>query len=146
MQQEVRQLGRKEETKSDLAVSLHRKVLFCVTMASGLAGISPSYRPQSAFGFPTLKIRSPAAIYTLNVGREGLAAIIVGASSNLDGHFAVGIPEHRSVNPFSERDWDVIGVEPDVKVKASSTSPITPFFNDYRKPRWRSSMRDGAYR
>jgi C-terminal processing protease CtpA/Prc len=42
-----------------------------------------------------------------------------GVLHNLDDHFAVGIPEHRPVNPFSDKDWAVIGVEPDVKVKAA---------------------------
>jgi Peptidase family S41/N-terminal domain of Peptidase_S41 in eukaryotic IRBP len=40
-----------------------------------------------------------------------------GVLHNLDDHFAVGIPEHRTVNPFSQRDWALTGVEPDVKVK-----------------------------
>ena len=38
---------------------------------------------------------------------------------NLGDHFAVGIPEHRPVNPFSDKDWAMTGVEPDVKVKAA---------------------------
>jgi hypothetical protein len=41
-----------------------------------------------------------------------------GVLHNLDDHFAVGIPEHRPVNPFSDRDWAITGIEPDVKVKA----------------------------
>jgi len=42
-----------------------------------------------------------------------------GVLHNLDDHFAIGIPEHRPVNPFSDKDWAVTGVEPDVKVKAA---------------------------
>lgn len=38
---------------------------------------------------------------------------------NLDEHFAVGIPEHRPVNPFSDKDWALRGVEPDVKIGAA---------------------------
>ena len=37
----------------------------------------------------------------------------------LSDHFAVGIPEQRPVNPFSDKDWAMTGVEPDVKVKAA---------------------------
>ena len=42
-----------------------------------------------------------------------------GVLHNVDDHFAVGIPEHRPINPFSDKDWAVTGVEPDVKVKAA---------------------------
>lgn len=38
---------------------------------------------------------------------------------NVDDHFAIGIPEYRPVNPFSDRDWAVTGVEPNVKVEAA---------------------------
>lgn len=42
-----------------------------------------------------------------------------GVLYNLDDHFAIGIPEHRPLNPFADRDWALTGVEPDVRVKAS---------------------------
>jgi C-terminal processing protease CtpA/Prc len=38
---------------------------------------------------------------------------------NVDDHFAVGIPEHKPVNPFSDKDWAVTGIEPDLKVEAA---------------------------
>jgi len=34
----------------------------------------------------------------------------------IDGHFGMGIPEQRGINPYGKRDWEGIGVEPDVKV------------------------------
>jgi C-terminal processing protease CtpA/Prc len=37
----------------------------------------------------------------------------------IDNHFGVGIPEVKAVNPFSKNDWESVGVEPDVKVKAA---------------------------
>jgi hypothetical protein len=48
-----------------------------------------------------------------------------GTLYNLDDHFAVGIPEHRPVNPYSDKDWAVTGVEPDVKVKATDALATT---------------------
>jgi len=42
-----------------------------------------------------------------------------GVLHNLDDHFAIGIPEHRPVNPFSEKDWAITGIEPNVKVRAA---------------------------
>jgi peptidase S41-like protein len=42
-----------------------------------------------------------------------------GALFNLDHHFAIGIPEYRPLNPFSNKDWGMTGVEPDVKTKAA---------------------------
>jgi hypothetical protein len=32
----------------------------------------------------------------------------------------MGIPETRTINPFSKHDWEGVGVEPDVKVQATS--------------------------
>ena len=53
------------------------------------------------------------------VGERTGGANHSGILHNLDDHFAVGIPEHRPVNPFSNKDWAVTGVEPDVKVEAA---------------------------
>ena len=53
------------------------------------------------------------------VGETTGGANHAGALHNIDDHFAVGIPEHRPVNPFSDKDWAFTGVEPDVKVKAA---------------------------
>lgn len=42
-----------------------------------------------------------------------------GVFHRIDEHFGMGIPETKPINPFSKRDWAVVGVEPDVKVKAA---------------------------
>ena len=43
----------------------------------------------------------------------------VGAFHRLDEHFGMGIPETKITNPYGKPDWDVVGVEPDVKVNAA---------------------------
>jgi C-terminal processing protease CtpA/Prc len=53
------------------------------------------------------------------IGETTGGATHAGILHNLDDHFAVGIPEHRPVNPFSDWDWALTGVEPDVNVKAA---------------------------
>jgi len=53
------------------------------------------------------------------VGETTGGASHEGVLHNLDDHFAIGIPEHRPVNPYSDKDWAVTGVEPDVKVGAA---------------------------
>lgn len=42
-----------------------------------------------------------------------------GVWHRIDDHFGMGIPETKSINPFSKTDWAEVGVEPDVKVKAA---------------------------
>lgn len=42
-----------------------------------------------------------------------------GVFHRIDEHFGMGIPEVKPINPFSKSDWAVVGVEPDVKVKAA---------------------------
>jgi C-terminal processing protease CtpA/Prc len=41
-----------------------------------------------------------------------------GAFHRIDDHFGMGITEVRAVNPYGKNDWEGVGVEPDVKVKA----------------------------
>lgn len=53
------------------------------------------------------------------IGETTGGANHAGTLHNLDEHFAVGIPEHRPVNPFSDKDWALRGVEPDVKIGAA---------------------------
>ena len=53
------------------------------------------------------------------IGETTGGAAHAGILHNLDDHFAVGIPEHRPVNPFSDRDWAITGIEPDVKVNGA---------------------------
>lgn len=43
-----------------------------------------------------------------------------GTYHRIDDHFGIGITEVRAINPFSQHDWDGIGVEPDVKVNAGN--------------------------
>jgi len=43
----------------------------------------------------------------------------VGAFHRVGDHFGIGIPETKITNPYGGPDWDGIGVEPDVKVKAA---------------------------
>jgi C-terminal processing protease CtpA/Prc len=52
------------------------------------------------------------------VGETTGGATDVGAFHRIDDHFGMGIRETRAINPYSEPDWAVTGVEPDVKVKA----------------------------
>jgi C-terminal processing protease CtpA/Prc len=36
----------------------------------------------------------------------------------IDEHFAIAIPEGRSVNPHAKADWEASGIESDIKVPA----------------------------
>jgi C-terminal processing protease CtpA/Prc len=53
------------------------------------------------------------------VGERTGGATDVGVFHRIDDHFGIGIRETRAINPYSEADWAVTGVEPDVKVKAA---------------------------
>jgi len=53
------------------------------------------------------------------VGETTGGATDVGTFHRMDDHFGIGIRETKAINPYSEPDWAVTGVEPDVKVKAS---------------------------
>jgi hypothetical protein len=53
------------------------------------------------------------------VGEKTRGGAHAGVFYRIDDHFGVGIPEVKVVNPFSKTDWEGIGVEPDVGVKAA---------------------------
>jgi len=53
------------------------------------------------------------------VGERTAGATDVGVFHRLDDHFGMGIHEARAINPYSEPDWAVTGVQPDVEVKAT---------------------------
>jgi len=36
----------------------------------------------------------------------------------IDDHFGMGVPETKTINPYAKSDWEGVGVEPDVTVKA----------------------------
>jgi Peptidase family S41/N-terminal domain of Peptidase_S41 in eukaryotic IRBP len=52
------------------------------------------------------------------VGEKTRGGTHAGVFYRIDDHFGMGIPEVKVVNPFSNADWEGVGVEPDVKVKA----------------------------
>ena len=43
-----------------------------------------------------------------------------GAFHRIDDHYAIAIPESRSVNPYAPADWEAVGVQPDIKVPATT--------------------------
>ncbi len=53
------------------------------------------------------------------VGETTGGATDVGNFHRIDDHFGIGIREARAIDPYSEPDWAVTGVEPDVEVKAA---------------------------
>jgi Peptidase family S41/N-terminal domain of Peptidase_S41 in eukaryotic IRBP len=53
------------------------------------------------------------------VGEKTRGGAHAGVFYRIDDHFGMGIPEVKVVNPFSKTDWEGVGVEPDVKVKAA---------------------------
>jgi len=50
------------------------------------------------------------------VGETTGGATDVGTFHRIDDHFGIGIRETRAINPYSEPDWAVRGVKPDIKV------------------------------
>ena len=53
------------------------------------------------------------------IGEKTGGAAHAGVFHRIDDHFGMGIPEVKTINPFSKTDWAETGVEPDVKVKAA---------------------------
>jgi Peptidase family S41/N-terminal domain of Peptidase_S41 in eukaryotic IRBP len=58
------------------------------------------------------------------VGETTGGATDVGIFHRVDDHFGMGIRETRAINPYSEADWAVTGVKPDVKAKAADALEV----------------------
>jgi peptidase S41-like protein len=53
------------------------------------------------------------------IGETTRGGAHAGAFHRIDDHFGMGIPEEKAINPFGKADWEGVGVEPDIKVKAT---------------------------
>jgi C-terminal processing protease CtpA/Prc len=53
------------------------------------------------------------------IGETTRGGAHAGAFHRIDDHFGMGIPEEKAINPFAKADWEGVGVEPHVKVKAA---------------------------
>ena len=53
------------------------------------------------------------------LGETTAGAAHSGAFHRIDAHFGMGIPEVKTINPYGKQDWEGIGVEPDMKVRAA---------------------------
>jgi len=53
------------------------------------------------------------------VGETTRGGTHAGTFHRIDDHFGMGIPEERFMNPYGQADWEGVGVQPDVKVKAA---------------------------
>jgi C-terminal processing protease CtpA/Prc len=54
------------------------------------------------------------------IGETTRGGAHAGVFHRIDDHFGMGIPEQRAINPYSDHDWEGVGVEPDVRVKAAN--------------------------
>jgi hypothetical protein len=53
------------------------------------------------------------------VGETTRGGAHAGTFHRIDDHFGMGIPEENLINPYGKADWEAVGVQPDVKVKAA---------------------------
>jgi C-terminal processing protease CtpA/Prc len=58
------------------------------------------------------------------VGETTRGGAHAGTFHRIDDHFGMGIPEERFINPYGEADWEGVGVQPDVKVKAADAPDV----------------------
>ena len=58
------------------------------------------------------------------VGETTRGGAHAGVFHRIDDHFGIGIPEEKPINPFAKDDWEGVGVQPDVKVKAADAFEV----------------------
>ena len=63
-----------------------------------------------------LKMLKRAAL----VGETTRGGAHAGVFHRIDDHFGIGIPEVKVTNPYGKADWEGVGVEPDIRVKAAA--------------------------
>jgi len=96
------------------------------TMLSAVSGSKLANKP--VYILTSSRTLSGAEQFTYNLKMLKRATVIgettgggghVGAFHRVDEHFGIGVPETKITNPYGGPDWDVVGIEPDVKVKAA---------------------------
>jgi hypothetical protein len=96
--------------------------------ATTLAPTSSRLANKPVYILTSSRTLSAAEQFTYNLKMLKRATIVgettgggghVGAFHRVDEHFGMGMPETKITNPYGGPDWDGIGVEPDVKVKAA---------------------------
>ena len=58
------------------------------------------------------------------VGETTRGGTHAGVFHRIDDHFGIGIPEEKPINPFRNDDWEGVGVQPDVRIKAADALKI----------------------
>jgi C-terminal processing protease CtpA/Prc len=58
------------------------------------------------------------------VGETTRGGAHAGVFHRIDDHFGMGIPEQRPLNPYSDHDWEGVGVTPDVKVNSADALAV----------------------
>ena len=53
------------------------------------------------------------------IGETTRGGAHAGIFHRIDDHFGMGIPAEKPINPFGKADWEGVGVQPDVKVRAT---------------------------
>jgi hypothetical protein len=69
------------------------------------------------------------------VGETTRGGAHAGAFHRIDEHFGMGIPEEKAINPFRKVDWEGVGVEPHVKVKAADALETARKLAENKLPR-----------
>ena len=92
--------------------NLADKPIFVLTSARTSSGAE-----QFAYDLKMLK-------RAMLIGETTAGAAHAGVFHRLDDHFGMGIPEVKSINPYSENDWAEVGVSPDVKASAADALDV----------------------
>jgi C-terminal processing protease CtpA/Prc len=53
------------------------------------------------------------------VGEPNRGGTCAGVFHRIGDHFGIGIPEEKPIDPFGKDEWEGVGAQPDVKVKAA---------------------------
>ena len=77
------------------------------------------YGLENGIGFVVTLFTSIAIARTLGPSKMGYIIYVMWIASIVSTLGGMGIPETRPINPYSKADWEGVGVEPDVRVKAA---------------------------
>lgn len=95
--------------------------------SSPVAGSKLADKPVYILTSPTTISAAEQFAYDLKmlkratiVGEVTAGGAHAGVFHRIDDHYAIAIPESRSVNPYGPADWEAVGIQPDIKVPAAA--------------------------
>ena len=128
-------------------IARHLKIS-AATVSRGLQNnpvINKNTRKKIAETAQVLGYRSNTFASSLRSRQTHTIGVLV---PRLNSHFMMFVPSGRSISPITKTDWEVVGVQPDIKVSADDALEtaqlliLKEFLKTEKDPMWQGALKE----